>query len=470
MNNNLDSLFDALQKRLRPEDVAEMILSILKGNLSDEEKRILKKATSNSLRSWWNNFTSMAQDFRRPVPPVRQAKKSVELFKSAYELTDADCADVEKVGLLLAEISSGIFKKQGKNSFKYNRLNNETRKLKGLEISRRRYNKLFRFLANFERRIETYKLEIRKYEATRVAKSSLATFIGFDDFSSSVDAACFVAYFTARSNRRSVFTNQSQDRPFDEIAEMLLNRFRRNPTEQGWKAISYVMPDAEIVRNLSDRDKLELFAKWLNVLRDIAELLKITWKKSNFDRETMIVKRGDDSSTWNALAGAWNAARQGYISVIHALGMENQLDDVCFGKAMRLMAADVAAWHRLSGGKLEPDTLVWAELPAPWEVFSGEAVCTRQMVEEVCRKHDVDPIKKNWTFPKETRQTVAFQPTPELVHGVAVANPRIALILRKAGWFSGKGAKDFPANENIVVERDDLGFALNVASKENELN
>ena len=51
--------------------------------------------------------------------------------------------------------------------------------------------------------------------------------------------------------------------------------------------------------------------------------------------------------------------------------MEEILDRICLGKVLRLMAADVAAWHRLAGGGLDPDTQVWNDLPLPWEVISG---------------------------------------------------------------------------------------------------
>lgn len=469
MNEMLNHLFESLQKRLRPEDIAELILVELKHDLSEQEKGTLKRATTNSLKKLWYQFTSMSQDFHRPVSPIRQANKACELFSTVYKLSDKECTDLEKVNSLVKHISQEILKSVGGNSFKSDRLNNEMRQQKGLEVSRRRYNKLFRFLVRFEKKIETYRMELRKYEATRIAKSSLAMHICYEDFIASRDAACFIAYFTARRNRRSVFTNQSQDRAFDEVSEMLLNRFKKNPCAEGWRTISYVMPDAEIVSNLSDKDKINLFAKWLLVLSEIAELLELTWEKSKFNRETMIVNRGDDSSTWNALAGAWNSARQGWLSVIHSLGMEAELEELCFGKVMRLMAADVAAWHRLSGGRLEPDTLVWAELPPPWEVFSGKAKCTRQMVEDVCNKHNVDPIKKGWTFPQHQRQAVPFQPTPELVHGVIVSNPKLALVLRKAGWFSGKRAETINLEEGITVHGDALGFVLNVTSEE-EIN
>lgn len=469
----LNQLFESLQKRLRPEDVAEMILVALKNDLSPPETKLLQKVAAHSLKNSWQQFTSMAQDFYRPVAPVNQAHKAIELFETAYHLPEKDCASVEKVSKLVKRISAEIRKNAGGNSFKFNRLNNQQRADSGLDISRRRYNKLFRFLARFELKIETYKRELRKYRATRIAKSSLATEIEYQDFAASLDAACFVAYFTARANRRNVFTNQSQDRPFDEAAAMLLDRFKRNSVSAGWRAIAFAMPDAEIVARLSDEDKVLLYGKWLAVLNDIAELMRETWERSRFDRATMIVRRGDDSSTWNALAGAWNAARQGWLSTAEALGINQEIERMCFGKAMRLMAADVAAWHRASGGALEPDTLVWAELPAPWQVLAGEADCPRELVESVCRKHNVDPIKKGWIFPRGNRTAVEFKPTPELVHGVAVAHPELALVLRKAGWFSGKlkTFKELPENApDFIVERDSTGAATGVTLKSDDAN
>lgn len=458
----LRTLFDSLQKRLRPEDVADLILSSVPG-FSRHERALLNKAAEGSLRRGIHRLTAMAQDFHRPVAPARQAHKATQLFKTAYTLTDAECADVEKVRSLVRHIASEIRKLPERSDFKADRLDRKAREDAGLELSRRRYNKLFRFLCRFERKVEKYALEQRKYEATRIAKSSLATRIPWSDFSVSKDAACFVAYYTARCNRRSVFTNQSQDRPFDEVARMLLERFQRNPSPEGWRAIAYVLPDLDVVKNLWDADKLALFGTWTAVLHDIAELLRRTWERSRFNRATMIVSRGDDSSTWNSLAGAWNAARRGWLGLVYALGMEDVAERLCFGKVMRLMAADVAAWHRASGGTLEPDTLVWAELPAPWEVFSGEATCTREKVRQVCREHGVDPETKGWTFPKQERKAVPFKPTPELVHGVVVSHPQLAAVLRKAGWFSGKDSVPLPDEAGaLTVERDATGAVLGV--------
>jgi hypothetical protein len=60
------------------------------------------------------------------------------------------------------------------------------------------------------------------------------------------------------------------------------------------------------------------------------------------------------------------------------------------------------------------------------------------MVEEACRKYGVDPVRSGWTHPRPRTTVVPFKPTPELVHGVSVANPHLAKLLRDTGFFSGK--------------------------------
>jgi hypothetical protein len=151
---------------------------------------------------------------------------------------------------------------------------------------------------------------------------------------------------------------------------------------------------------------------WFRILHDLATLLEEVWRTTEIDRETLIVRRGNDSSTWNQAAGAWNKAREHWIALLHAMGMSRLLEDLCPGKVLRLMAADVAAWHRASGGEVHPDTKVWAELPPPWEVLQRRASCTKAMVEATCRKHKVDP--SGWTGPKPPKVPVPFRPTPEL--------------------------------------------------------
>jgi hypothetical protein len=218
---------------------------------------------------------------------------------------------------------------------------------------------------------------------------------------------------------------------------------------------------------LTDTQKGQLLGTWLTVLGEIAELLREVWEQSRINRETMIVRRGNDSSTWNNTANAWNKARASWIALLHALGMREELDSICFGKVLRLMAADVAAWHRSAGGDLDPDTKVWNEVPLPWEVLSGEIACTREMVEEVCRKYKVDPVKNGWTAPPPEKKVAAFRPTPELVHGVTVSNPQLAAALRKAGWFSGKRAVSLSEEQGPVrVYYDRHGFVVGAEDEE----
>jgi hypothetical protein len=121
------------------------------------------------------------------------------------------------------------------------------------------------------------------------------------------------------------------------------------------------------------------------------------------------------------------------------------------GKVMRLMAADLAAWHRMKGETVDPNTQVWANLPAPWLVLCGSdrgwqglprlyPGCTADQVEETCRAFGLDPVRSGWTGFRETGTVSAITMTPELVHGVEIADAQWAAILKQAGVFSAKKA------------------------------
>lgn len=452
----MNALFDSLQQRRRPEDVAEMIRS--SGlSLTPAESAALDRAAGKSLKRGFVKYTSMLEDFHRPEAPQRQVRRALELFRRAGVWTPAECADPVRLQGFLEELCPLIGKGVGKSDFKFDRLNGEQRAERGLDLSRRRYNKLFRFLGRFEAKLAKYVRETRKCEFARVSKSKLATQLPVEEFEKDLDSAVFIAYYTARCNLRSVFTNASQVRPYDEIADMLFSRLRGRPGTNWW-AVAQVFPDPEVLSHLSDAQKGELLGRWLVLLRDVAAMLKEVWVASDINRETMIVRRGNDSSTWNATAGAWNAARSAWVALVQSMGLESEFDGLCFGKVLRLMAADVAYWHRASGGDLDPNTAVWNDLPLPWEVLLGEASCSRRQVEEACRRRGIDPVKSGWVAPPPERRVEKFTPTPELVHGVAVASPELAGMLRRAGWFSGQKAGGVPVDVNVVRDAD--GFAL----------
>lgn len=465
---SMDELFKTLQTRRRPEDVAEMVREKFGGMLSSAEIEVLDRAASRSLKRMFHVFSSMMEDFHRPIPPERQIRKGLELFRRTDSWSASECSCPERIELFIRELGRSISKEFGLSDYKSDRLNTQQREKAGLELSRRRYNKLFRFLRRFERKLNAYLREQKKYEFTRVGKSGLAVHLSWEDFSSDANSAIFIAYYSARCNTRSVFTNESQQRPYDEIADMLFQRLLREPGRANWWAVAHLHPDRLVLERLTDEQKGVLLGIWLSKLHGIASLLSEVWSASKIERSTMIVRRGNDSSTWNNTANAWNRARQTWVALLYSMGMEEELDALCFGKVLRLMAADVAAWHRSSGGDLDPDTKVWSELPLPWEVLAGQTSCTRKQVEDVCHKNEVDPVKRGWIAPPPTRRVEKFQPTPELVHGVAVSNPQLALLLRKAGWFSGKwSSASLESDGKIEVQRDAHGFAIGVNDVKN---
>ena len=432
----MKELFDSLNKRRRPEDIAQIVREQLRGRLDRKQDALLERAARGSLKQKVFGYTSMLQDFAKPVGMQRQVAKAEQLF-NAPPLRPDQCDDPAAVEAFLRQISPDIRKMFGGNDFKADRLSSKDRRSVGLDLSRRRYNKLFRHLARMERKLHTLIRELKKLELTKIGKSALASRLTWETFSANTDAACFIAYFAARCNLRSEFTVDGQQRPYDEIADMLFARCKEK-VDTNWWAIAHVLPSQEVLSRLSDEQKGTLLGEWFTILQDISVLLEETWERSQINRETMIVHRGNDSSTWNNTASAWNKARDNWIALVQAMGMSDMLDTLCFGKVLRLMAADVVAWHYQVGGKLDPNTAVWNELPLPWEVLSGKNQCPRILVEELCRKYGVDPVKSGWTAAKSFSTVTAFRPTPELVHGVTVTNPFLATLLRREGYFSGK--------------------------------
>src|SRR5689334_1235030 len=124
----------------------------------------------------------------------------------------------------------------------------------GLELSRRRYNKLFRHLMRMEHKLVTLIREQKKRELQIVSKAGLAHHIPREEFAQEENTACFIAYYTARANLRSEFTIDGQQRAYDEIAAMLLARCRNSP-HANWWAIAHVYPAQEILSHLTDAQK-----------------------------------------------------------------------------------------------------------------------------------------------------------------------------------------------------------------------
>jgi hypothetical protein len=449
---DLRALYQTLHERRRPEDVADMLLLLLDGQLTPPEAALLRKAASHSLRQSVWQYTSLLQTFRQPVGAERQVRKTAELFGRTPPpaLRFDRAADVEA---WLRELNPLIGKEFGCHNYDADRLNRAERAARGLDLPKRQYNKLFRSLRHLEEKLGRLLLEYRKLEQELVAKHGFAHHLSYEDFARDLNTAAFVAYYTARCNRRSEFSAEGQSRPYDEVAHMLLLRLTgsalapANPRAANWWAVAHVYPAPTVLAYLTDAQKGELLGRWTALLQDLAGFLGEVWVRNSFRRDSMVVKQGDDSSTWNAAAGAWNKARDNWINLLYALGMEFVLDELCFGKVMRLMAADVVFMQRSAGRDLDQNTQVWAALPLPWEVLAGTATCTRTRVESACRRAGIDAAKTGWLAPRP-HGVVPFAPTPELVHGVSVANPYLAAVLKRHRYFSGKAATPLRPQDN----------------------
>jgi hypothetical protein len=421
----LQALFDTLDRRERPEDVARLVDQA--ATLSAQERKVISKASSHS-----NTWSSMATDFSRPSNMARQMSVARSLFAGR---ADADPSDMDAMENYLRQVDREIGKEFGCNDFKKDRLSRSQRSAKGMDISKRQYNKRFRLAARMERKRFRVIREQLKRSLTLASKSRLASRLKSDQFRDT-NTASFIAYYVARCNLRSVFTNQSQARPFDEICDMLLKRCHSSESTD-WTAIAHVLPDADVLKKVSAEERGRLLGEYFAVMHSAGELLREVWDESNINRETMVVRRGNDSTTWNVTAGAWNKLRSGWFSMLFSLGLDDWIESMCPGKVLRLMAADVAAWHRASGGDLHADTGPWCDLPLPWEVLRGQP-CPKSRVLEICTKWRVDPVKSGWVASPPDRKVDRYSPTPELVHGVQVSSPQLAALLRSLGVFSGR--------------------------------
>ena len=431
--NAMEQLFKTLNQRKRPEDVAQMILDFLGEELTLKESKSIEKAAKNSLkRNYWG-YSSMAQTFATAHNAKKQIAKTTELFNVQY---GKNPEDTEALSRFIEEVSALIGKTAGENDFVKNRKNKQQRKEHNIDLSKRAYNKRWRLLKRLEEKLHKYIRESKKIEFQKISKHGIVHHLSFEEFAKDRNTACFIAYYTARCNMRSEFTIYGQQSAFDEISNVLFNKCRDSVTTNWW-AMAYVYPAVKVLSLLPDNKKGELLGMWTGILQQIAELLEDLWHTNDIARETMVVKRGNDSTTWNNTAGAWNKARDNWMSLIYAMGMTDILDNICFGKVLRLMAADVVAWHYRAGSKLDPNTQVWNKLPLPWEVFEGKAQCNKAIIEQVCKEAGVDALKSGWIAPRE-HKVVPYKPTPELVHGVSVFNPFLASELKKIGYFSGK--------------------------------
>lgn len=430
----LKELHASLDERRRPEDVAELVLQALGPRLSAEEAALLGVAAAKGRGNGY--FSSMPEDFARPVGGTAQLACAAKVFGlDGPPAVNPD--DPQALRAVANSLGEAIGWHTDRADFLAHRLDRQERQRAGMELTARQYNRRWRALHRLAAKAKQLEHEQFKRRLVMLGRSGFAGQLDFDRFRADENAACFIAYYTARRNLRREFSLSGRANPFDQIADALLARCERGGADTDWAMIALVLPSQEVLERLDDAQRGELLGRWSAVMHQAATLLGRMWRTGGFDRVRMVVRRGNDSSTWNLLAQGYNAARAAWLSCLAATGTERLLDIACPGKAMRLMAADLVQWHA-AGAELSPDTAVWAGLPLPWDVLDGHVECGRAKVEEVCARVGLDPRLSGWTAPRPVGDVAEFTPTPELVHGVSIADPAWAQVLRRSGFFSGR--------------------------------
>jgi hypothetical protein len=449
--DTLRTLYGTLSGRTTPEVVNALIADL--GVLPKPRRRKKAKDGEFDLETYYDQYYSKMPTGFEPVASLARSANVLATLIGVREITEDEGRDPDKIQTLIRRGRSTIHAYEEQLSFKHERLNREGRYQSGFgEMSRRRYNKIYRLLQRLDIYVNDLVQQNLMFEMGRFAKTGFASRIPWELFSADPATAAFVAYYTANLGRRSLFTAGKQARALDTRSNQMLKQLL-NREETQWCAVAAVLPRGDILARLSNDERCVLLDWTRKVLDDAAEGLRVAAEKNDIDRETMTVNRGNDSSTWNALAGGWNRARDFWLSLIFSLGAGFAFQEFLPGKVMRLMAADVVAWHHMIGGKADDNTLVWAALPAPWEVLRGEARCGLAEVEAACAAAGVNPEKSGWTAPRAWTQIDTWRPTPETVHGVTVGHPELAAFLRRVGVFSGKGLKAMTEEESETARQ-----------------
>ncbi|MGV3617859.1 MAG: hypothetical protein ACO1SV_21245 [Fimbriimonas sp.] len=418
------ALYAAVTERPRPEDVAKTVLQFFPD--PPHRKKWQIRAQGHSY---------MSTEFDAPTPLTQSA--NVLAYLIGHPILSPEETLGPRMDALLAQTRTllGAFP-EGPLDFRHGRLNGEARKEAGITMSRRRYNKLFRLVDFLEREREGNLRYGELCELLRGAKTGILRHLSREEFAKDPSSALFVAYMASRLGMRSQFKVEPQERAFDDLGDALLKDLAAS-SATNWYAVAHAFPRADVLKRLDEAQRLSILSLALGQMNLAARHLKrLAAPPNGIDvRHGYVVKRGQDSSSWNAAAGAWNRARDFWLSLTQTLGLSTEA--MLPGKVPRLMAADLVAWHRSAGNPPHPDERVASELPLPWEVFLRGVECPAERIRAACAKHGVDPAQTGWTAGRERQAIETWRPTPELVHGVAVADPFAAAVMRRLGWFSG---------------------------------
>lgn len=319
----------------------------------------------------------------------------------------------------------------------------------GEASSKKAFLKRLRFLNSYQEKLARIEDMVEFRHAQQQAKSRLTYLV---DASKLDDASlAYVAYLSARANRRSMFVLGAQSKAFDNISEAL---YKLIPDDADWSQIALTRPTTSVFRHLTSEQLGELTALFYKQMTVAAARLSTLWEALPARmRDEMVMVKGVDSSRWNAYAGAYNTMRAAWVSVVLASGLGDVFDSFMPGKVGRLMASDLVYWSRSSGAGLHQDTTMFAALPKPWEVISGVTKLNRSTVLATAEKLGVGDVENTgWVAPRRNLELEVASAEPALVHGIAVLNPELVELFYRSGVFSGKQLKA------AAVELQDVSF------------
>ena len=426
----IENLHQTLDRRATPEQVARIIRD--SGIRWPAAVQVELHRVAAARPSWY--VSSMSEDFERADDCAAQLAAVGRMF--GVDVSDVRPDDLPGIRALITELGKRLGGWMPGHDWKADRLNKAGRRssctvvARGL-ASKRQYNRHVRVLRHlWDKAVRMGGMQ-RQRELVLTGRSGFASRITLDRFRADPAMACFVAYFTARKNVRRAFTLAGRENPVDQLAQGLLDAVLAGRGAD-WEMLAWVYPRPVVLARLTPRQLGVLLGDWHAVMAATAAELERAWPgDESVNRMTMIVRRGMDSSTWNTMAQAYNAARAAWLGCVAASGALALLEPACPGKVMRLMAADLAWWHQSSGGDVEPNTVAWARLPLPWQVLQGTRRCTAADVRAACAQGRRGPRGQRLDGPAAGRHPGASSRRPQdLVHGIAVADPAWAAVLR----------------------------------------
>jgi hypothetical protein len=251
----LAALHVSLLRRPRPEEIARLVLDALPRKLGFRQRRVLRQVASSTSRTRW--IPTPNADFSHPVGGARQVAAATRLFD--LPTPDVDPDDPASLRAFAERAGARISASAVKLDFLEDRLDRAGRAAAGIEISKRQYNRQFRVLRRIAAKASTVDKGLTRRGLALRSRAGLTAAIEWDRFRADTDAACFVAYYTARQKL-------VPEAAYDEAAAMLFRRCREKPGTDWWMvALAYAPP--AVLGKLSDTELAE-FLKRAHALGD----------------------------------------------------------------------------------------------------------------------------------------------------------------------------------------------------------